>query len=57
MKELSDQRIPIDKRSIHTEEAVALFHRHGMYDKERLFEYRRVSKGNIYSMHEFEDYY
>ena len=57
MKELSDQRIPIDKRSIHTEEAVALFHRHGMYDKERLFEYRRVSKVNIYSMNEFEDYY
>ena len=57
MKKLSDQRIPIDKRSIHTEEAVALFHRHGMYDKERLFEYRRVSKVNIYSMNEFEDYY
>lgn len=28
-----------------------------MYDKERLFEYRRVSKVNIYSMNEFEDYY
>lgn len=57
MKELSDQKIPITKRSIHTEEAVALFHRHGMYDKERLFEYRRVSKVNIYSINEFEDYY
>ena len=57
MKELSDERIPIRKRSIHTEEAVSLFHRHGMYDKERLFEYRRVSKVNIYSINEFEDYY
>lgn len=28
-----------------------------MFDKERLFEYRRVSKVNIYSMNEFEDYY
>ncbi len=57
MHELSDQRIPIEKRSIHTDEAVELFHRHGMYDKERLFEYRRVSKVNIYSINEFEDYY
>ena len=57
MRELSEQRIPIGKRSIHTEEAVALFHRHGMYDKERLFEYRRVSKVNIYNINEFEDYY
>ena len=57
MRELSEQKIPIDKRSVHTEEAVALFHRHGMYDKERLFEYRRVSKVNIYSINEFEDYF
>lgn len=57
MRELVEQQIPIDKRSVHTEEAVELFHRHGMYDKERLFEYRRVSKVNIYSMNEFEDYY
>lgn len=57
MRELSDQKIPINKRSVHTDEAVALFHRHGMFDKERLFEYRRVSKVNIYSMNEFEDYY
>ena len=28
-----------------------------MYDKERLFGYRRVSKVNIYRMNEFEDYY
>ena len=57
MRELVEQQIPIDKRSVHTEDAVELFHRHGMYDKERLFEYRRVSKVNIYSMNEFEDYY
>ena len=28
-----------------------------MHDKERLFHYRRVSRVNIYSMNEFEDYY
>lgn len=54
---LSRQRILIEKRSVHTTEAVEMFRRHGMYDKERLFEYRRVSKVNIYSMNEFEDYY
>ena len=57
MRELSEQRIRFDKRSVHTDDAVELFHRHGMYDKERLFEYRRVSKVNIYSINEFEDYY
>lgn len=57
MRELSGQRIRFDKRSVHTDDAVELFHRHGMYDKERLFEYRRVSKVNIYSINEFEDYY
>ena len=49
--------LPIRKRSVHTDEAIELFHRHGMYDKERLFEYRRVSKVNIYSLNEFEDYF
>lgn len=57
MRRLSDEDIPINKRSVHTDSAVELFHRHGMYDKERLFEYRRVSKVNIYSINEFEDYY
>jgi uridine kinase len=28
-----------------------------MYDKERLFKYRRVSSVNIYSINDFEDYY
>ena len=34
-----------------------LFARYGMHDKEKLFAYRRVSKVNIYSINEFEDYY
>lgn len=57
MRELSAEKIIIGKRSVHTYDAVEMFHRHGMYDKERLFEYRRVSKVNIYSINEFEDYY
>lgn len=57
MRELAGEALPIRKRSIHTAEAVERFHRHGMYDKEKLFEFRRVSKVNIYSINEFEDYY
>ena len=49
MRWLSDEKIPIKKKTIHTDDAIELFHRHGMYDKEKLFEYRRVSKVNIYS--------
>ena len=57
MREMVEMDMPIHKRSIHTDDAIALFGQHGMHDKERLFEYRRVSKVNIYSMNEFEDYY
>lgn len=57
MQEMVSVDMPINKRTIHTSEAIALFGQHGMYDKERLFRYRRVSKVNIYSMNEFEDYY
>ena len=57
MRAMVAEDMPICKRTIHTDDAVALFRKHGMHDKERLFEYRRVSKVNIYSMNEFEDYY
>lgn len=57
MHEVVEMDIPIRKRTIHTDDAVELFGRHGMRDKEQLFRYRRVSKVNIYSINEFEDYY
>lgn len=57
MQEIVDTKMPIKKRSIHTDEAIEIFRKHKMYDKERLFKYRRVSKVNLYSMNEFEDYY
>ena len=57
MREYCEARIPIKKRSVNTDEAMELFHRHKMYDKERLFYYRRVSRVNIYSIGGFEDYY
>ena len=57
MKEYVSQKIPIMKRNVHTDDAIELFHKHRMYDKERLFRYRRVSRVNIYSIGGFEDYY
>lgn len=49
--------IPFEKRSVDTGKAVAIFAKHKMYDKKKLFEYRRVSRVNIYSLGGFEDYY
>lgn len=57
MKELVHRDMPFLKRSVDTEEALELFEKHGMMDKKRLFEYRRVSKANIYTLDGFEDYY
>ena len=57
MKKLSEEKIPIKKKSINTDKAVEKFHRHHMYDKEKLFRYRRSSNVNLYSLAGFEDYY
>lgn len=57
MEDYVAQEIPIMKRTIHIDEAVGLFHKYGMYDKERLFHYRRVSNVNVYHIGGFEDYF
>jgi uridine kinase len=57
MEELASLHIPVMKRAIHTDDAVRLFNKYGMTDKERLFRYRRPSKVNIYSLGNFEDYF
>lgn len=57
MLQLVEEKIPILKRSVSTDEAIEIFHNHGMYDKEKLFRYRRVSRVNIYSLDDFEDYF
>ncbi|MFV0363221.1 MAG: nucleoside kinase [Suipraeoptans sp.] len=56
MREMVEMDMPITKRSVHTDDAITIFHKYGMYDKEELFKYRRVSRVNLYSMNEFEDY-
>ena len=57
MKELVELDLPITKSSLNTDDAVSLFRVRKMYDKERLFKYRRVSKVNVYGIDGFEDYY
>lgn len=57
MLEMVEEKMPIRKQNIRTDDAVELFGRYGMTSKERLFRYRRVSRVNTYRMNEFEDYY
>lgn len=57
MRHLVEERIPIRKKSVNTDDAIMLFQKYGMKDKEKLFRYRRVSRVNIYSIDDFEDYY
>lgn len=44
MLEMVAEKMPIDKRTIHTDEAIALFHKHGMHDKERLLNTEECQK-------------
>ena len=57
MHEMVADGLPIRKKRVSTDAAIALFKKHGMYDKEKLFGYRRASNVNVYNMNEFEDYY
>lgn len=57
MDEIVEQNIPIWKSSYSLGEAVELFSKAGMKDKEKLFKYRRASKVNVYSLGEYQDYY
>ena len=57
MRELVQGDVPVIKRNIRTDDAISLFHRHHMYDKEKLFHYRMSSRVNIYSIENFDDYF
>lgn len=57
MHHIVKEDILIKKKVLRTNEAIALFHKYKMYDKEKLFNYRRVSTANIYSIGDFEDYF
>lgn len=57
MREIVDVDMPIIKHTIPKDEAVRHFGNHGMYDKEKLFRYRKSSTVNVYRLDGFEDYY
>lgn len=57
MEELVEIKMPLLKRSVALEDAMALFREKGMQDKEKLFRYRRSSFVNIYEMEGYFDYY
>ena len=57
MKRLRDKNVPIIKKTYPIDDAIELFKRQGMRDKERLFHYRRGSTINVYSMEGYYDYF
>ena len=57
MLKMAEEQIPIYKECIGTDEAVELFHRLGMPQKECLLRYRRSSKVNTYSLDGYRDYF
>lgn len=57
MHELVNQKIPIEKYSLETDDAVELFTRAGMHDKAQLLGFRSDSQVNLYSLDGFIDYF
>ena len=57
MEKLVEQNVPIVKETLNTREAIERFRRHKMYDKEKLFKFRRGSNVNVYRINRFEDYF
>ncbi len=57
MERLRDKKVPIIKKTYPIDDAIELFKRQGMHDKERLFHYRRGSTINVYSMEGYYDYF
>lgn len=57
MTELVQEKAPIKKKTVHIDDAISLFNQQGMYDKERLFQYRRASAVNLYEIEGMADYY
>ena len=57
MRELSAQAIPIEKRSIGTDDAIELFREAGLVHKAQLLSFRINSRVNVYSLDGFVDYF
>lgn len=57
MAGLVEKALPIEKHNVGITEAIEKFQHYGMYDKAQLFQYRRVSRVNLYRLDGFEDYF
>ncbi len=57
MRELSAQALPIEKRSISTDDAIELFRREGLVHKAQLLSFRVNSHVNVYELDGFVDYF
>lgn len=57
MQAMVDADEVIVKESVSTDEAISRFANQGMVGKEKLFQFRRVSKVNLYNLGGYEDYF
>ena len=57
MEELAKANLPITKRSLDTDQARKYFDRIGLKGKKELFQFRRESKTNIYSLDGYDNYF
>ena len=57
MRELSAQALPIEKKSINTDDAIELFRRERLFHKAQLLSFRVNSHVNVYSLDGFVDYF
>lgn len=57
MREIAEQELPIQKKSVNTDDAVELFRQTKLYDKARLLSFRINSHVNIYTLDGFSDYF
>ncbi len=57
MIQLVNEDMPFQKTSHSLDKVIKMFHDRGMYDKEKLFKYRRSDKINIYNLGGFQDYF
>ena len=57
MREIVRERIPFFKKNVRTEDAIEIFREQRMQDKVDLFGFRRVSRVNLYSLGDYQDYY
>ena len=57
MIELVDDALPFTKFTVGLDEAIRIFHEEEMYDKEKLFRYRRASRVNLYELDGYRDYF